>query len=120
MLYRCNSTNSNSYRWYGAKGIRVCERWQDFWNFAEDMGEKPSSVHTLDRIDNAGDYCPENCRWATPKEQANNRTSNRLCQVFDETRSFKEWADLAGMSHQRLRHRVDNLGIGLEAALCGG
>lgn len=72
MKKRCVNPNNIDYRYYGGRGITFCERWLDFSNFLEDMGEKPSGL-TLDRIDSDGHYEPTNCRWASRKEQSRNR-----------------------------------------------
>ena len=72
MKQRCLNPNKDNYKYYGGRGIIVCDRWLKFENFLEDMGERPVGL-TLDRKDSNGDYRLGNCRWATPKEQANNR-----------------------------------------------
>ena len=76
MRQRCQNPNNDRYHRYGSRGIKVCERWQSFQNFLTDMGEKPSTDLTLERMDNDGNYEPGNCKWATQKEQAGNRQAS--------------------------------------------
>ena len=72
MLTRCENPKSTSYAYYGGRGVTVCTEWHDFQNFLRDMGERPHGW-TLDRVDTEGGYCRENCRWATRKQQSQNR-----------------------------------------------
>ena len=81
MKARCQNSNHKSYKNYGGRGIKVCERWQDFENFLADMGVRPPGK-TLDRIDNSGNHEPKNCRWATRKEQNQNRRDQKHQYLF--------------------------------------
>jgi len=90
---RCNNSNSPAYKYYGGRGISVCSTWDSsFIAFLNDMGRKPTPEHSLDRVDNDGDYNPKNCRWATRAEQARNRRVNHKITAHGRTRCVVDWA----------------------------
>jgi len=107
MHQRCGSWGNCQDPDYISRGISVCERWREFAVFLADMGKKPSPEHSIDRIDNDGDYCPENCRWATRTEQARNRRSNRFIAHNGETLCIADWADKLGISRRTLNTRLN-------------
>lgn len=102
---RCLNISDKVYYRYGGRGITICDRWLSFENFYLDMGEKPSSKHSLDRIDNNGNYEPSNCRWATPTEQSRNRRSNRLLEFNGKKQCLSAWADELGISNKTIDTR---------------
>lgn len=78
MKTRCSNPNVKEFKYYGARGISVCERWHDFENFFSDMGEKPGAEYSLERVNNDAGYSPDNCKWATPAEQQRNNRQAKL------------------------------------------
>lgn len=106
MFARCENPKTLNYPKYGGRGIRVCERWHTFENFLEDMGKPPSDQHSLDRIDNNGNYEPDNCRWATTKEQIRNRSITRLFDLNGESRPLGEWCERHGANYELVRLRI--------------
>lgn len=106
MRARTGNPKSSHYKDYGGRGIKVCERWGSFENFISDMGDKPSSKHSLDRIDVNGDYTPENCRWATKKEQARNCRNSVHITCNGETKTLAEWAEVTGVRRETISKRI--------------
>lgn len=96
--------------------ITVCAEWSSFEQFLEDMGKCPTEFHTIDRQDNSKGYEPGNCRWATQKEQQNNRTNNLKITAFGETKNLQQWADDLGIHRRTIKSRLD-LGWTPEQAL---
>lgn len=115
MKDRCNNL---SKIYYGGKGIKVCDRWvHDYSAFLADMGKMPSPKHTLDRIDSDKDYSPENCRWATMKEQGNNRGNNVVIEAFGEKKTIAQWCEIYGQHGCTVSRRIFILGWDVEKAL---
>jgi hypothetical protein len=107
MLSRCKHDER-----YAGRGISVCERWKDFANFLNDMGDRPSGM-SIDRIDNNGNYEPTNCRWATRKEQSNNTRRVHLVTYDGETKTVSQWAECTGIKRETLYSRL-RAGIPIE------
>lgn len=117
MNQRCSNPRSSSWADYGGRGIRVCDRWRaSFSAFLDDMGRRPTSKHTIDRIDNDRGYEPENCRWATRHEQNSNNRRNRIISCFGETLTITEWSRRTGISVDVIGMRVKR-GWDVEQAL---
>lgn len=108
MKARCLKVNAIDYKYYGGRGIKICDRWRcSFQNFLDDMGDRPDGL-TLDRIDNEGDYTPENCRWVSMKEQVRNRKVSRIITYNGITQCLSDWSDQTGISRSCLGHRLRN------------
>lgn len=103
MRSRCLYPQSGNFSRYGGRGISFDPRWNKFENFLSDMGERPDGA-TLDRIDVNGNYCKENCRWATPTQQANNRTDNVFVTYDGKTMTVAQWSKLPGTSKYKTIH----------------
>jgi hypothetical protein len=109
MNERCASKSSRAYKYYGGRGIKVCDRWKnDFAAFLHDMGRKPSPKHSLDRIDNDGNYEPGNCRWATAKQQTTNRRNTIFLTAFGQKKPVAVWAAETGMPYASLVARLQD------------
>lgn len=105
MRDRCNNQAHRQYKNYGARGIKVCKRWEDFTMFFADMGNPPDK-RFIDRIDNNGDYEPSNCRWATALEQQNNKRNNWLLTINGKTMTVAQWARELGIKPKPVYKRL--------------
>lgn len=108
MKRRCKDINNKRYSFYGGKGVVICKEWENdylsFRNWA--MSHGYDGKLTIDRIDNGGDYTPENCRWATGKEQQNNTSRNHWITCNGETHTVSEWADVFGVTYGAFLRRI--------------
>lgn len=117
MLQRCENPKNKSYKNYGGRGIRVCDEWHDvfaFYKWATESGYQPNL--TIERIDNDGNYEPNNCRWATIKEQSNNRRNNHFLDFNGETHTISEWSEITDIPREVIDARIGR-GWGAEKAL---
>jgi len=105
MKNRCLNPRNQSFKDYGARGIAVCNRWEKFSNFYADMGDKPEKM-SIERIDNSKGYSPNNCKWATWKEQQRNTRRNRMIKYRGETRCLAAWAEELNITTDALRYRL--------------
>ena len=116
LLARCLNQDNERFSSYGERGITVCDRWLDFSNFLADMGLRPSSAHSIDRKNNDGNYCPDNCRWATRKEQARNKRNNRMLTLNGKTQCMAAWVEELGLTYSATKARIRR-GWSVERAL---
>lgn len=108
IITRCRWEKYYQWKNYGGRGIRVCKRWSRFENFIADMGFKPGAEYSIDRIDVNGDYEPSNCRWATHKQQAQNRRNNIFIELGGDKKTVAEWSDLYGVKAATVYARFHN------------
>jgi hypothetical protein len=117
LIGRCCTTTDHRYSSYGGRGITVCDRWREsFEAFYEDMGDKPSPRHSIERRENSGNYEPGNCIWATPKQQARNTRRNVLLTFDGRTQCIAAWAEELEMNSHTLARRIRK-GWSIERAL---
>lgn len=114
MLTRTRNPNASNYKYYGGRGISVCEDWLNYEIFREwalSHGYNEGAEHgecTIDRIDDNGDYCPDNCRWVSAGVQANNQRSNKLIEHNGETHNIKEWSVILGINYSTMKKYISS------------
>lgn len=111
IIYRCNDVKNKAYKNYGARGIKLCERWNDLHNFIDDMYPTYKEGLEIDRIDNNGNYEPGNCRWVTHAENNNNRTNNRKIEYKGEIKTLRQWSDYLNIKYSTLAGRLNYLSV---------
>jgi hypothetical protein len=117
MRDRCNRQSNPKWFRYGGRGIRIDPRWNSYERFLSDMGRRPSKRHSVHRVDNDGDYSPENCVWALPKEQSRNTARSRKLTALGKTQTIAEWAEETGINYGTIWSRVSQYGWDAERAV---
>lgn len=113
MRSRCSDSGCKSFARYGGRGIRVCDRWMEsFANFFDDVGMPPSKIHSIGRVDNDGNYEPDNVRWETARQQQQNRRTSRMVTINGETLCAREWARRMRIPYETFLYRVRNGDVG--------
>lgn len=118
MKDRCLNKNNHAYSCYGGRGITICDEWMDFvtfFNWAIKNGYQ--SGLSIDRIDVNGNYCPDNCRWATDKEQANNQRNNHIIEYNGQKHNVKQWAEIFGVTYNSIYDKLRK-GLSAEEIFC--
>lgn len=117
MIQRCNDKNHHSYSRYGGRGILVQDSWLKFNAFSKDMKNSYKQGLTIERIDNESNYSKSNCCWATKKEQANNRRSNRIIEFNGNSKTLAQWSEELGIKRTTISQRLDYYGWSISKAL---
>lgn len=117
MKERCYNEKNTGYKNYGARGIKMCQEWENsFLSFYKDMGDRPSKKHSIERLDGDADYTKENCVWALPQQQARNKRTNHWLSLHNETLCLAEWCERTGLPEALIRKRLSR-GWTVERAL---
>jgi hypothetical protein len=120
MISRCYHSGASGYHLYGGRGIGVCDQWRGdggYAQFLSDMGRRPTPNHSLDKIDNDKNYSPSNCRWATTKQQGNNRRNNQVIYWKGERMTITQAAEKEGVKYELVRSRIVDRGWSAEEAM---
>ena len=108
MWTRCSNPSSTSFKHYGSRGIKVCDRWSIFETFFADMGARPSPDHTIERVNNERGYSPDNCVWETQLAQQNNKSTTRWISHDGRTQSLTFWVRETGIGAMTIKYRIDH------------
>jgi TusA-related sulfurtransferase len=118
MIYRCHNPKNRAYKWYGARGIKVCEDWHNFENFKNwVLSTRPDELYSCERVDVNGDYCPENCTWIPLNEQANNRRTCIYITYNGKTQNLMQWCKELDLNYKLVHNRMYKCGYDFEKAI---